>query len=266
MLISVIIAHDSSRKDVNLDSLIWQISRQITDSEVFIESDGSKSSARNSAAHKSSGEILVFLDDDVQLRSNFFEEILAPFQDKAVGIVGGVNLAPPNIQGSQEISAILMSSPLLWLRSVARYTPRGGIRESDEAEIIGCCMAVRKQAFLQAGGFPLDVIPCEENVLISRIQILGWSVIYNPFAIVYHERASFPGGYARKVFGYGLGRGRMMRKHLSSGFPRSLWKPGWRWILFAAGFFIHHLSYLAGMVYGYFINKKYRENDEKNGK
>lgn len=261
MKVSVIIAHDPGRA-VDLDGLKCQILDQL-DCEVLIESDGSKSSARNSAAHKSKGNILVFLDDDVQLRAHFFDEILAPFNDRSVGIVGGVNLAPPGVKGSEQISSVLMSSPFLWFRSVARYTPRGGIRESDEAEIIGCCMAVRKMAFNQAGGFPLDVIPCEENVLIQRVKILGWKVIYSPFAVVYHKRAAFPFGYAGKVFDYGTGRGIMMRRSMSEGFPRSLWKPSWRWLLYAAGFWIHHISYFGGILYGYFVKRKYQERDKK---
>lgn len=266
-MISVIIAHDPERLDVDLDGLKCDILQQLAElgmwrSEVLIGDDGSKSSARNKQSRKAKGEILVFLDDDVQLRRNFFTELLEPFQDPHVGIVGGVNLAFPGIRGREEISAVLMSSPFLWFRSTARYTPRGGIRDSDEAELIGCCLAVRKKAFDQAGGFPLDVIPCEENVLISRIQILGWRVIYNPFAIVYHRRAKFPDGYARKVFGYGMGRGIMMRQHLSLGAPKTFWKPSWKWILYFLGFCIHHISYFSGVLYGYFIKRKHGERDE----
>jgi GT2 family glycosyltransferase len=260
-MISVIIAHDPMRKNVDLDAMKCDILDQI-DAEIFVAEDGSKSSARNKAAEKSKGCILVFLDDDVVLRRNFFQEILIPFNYKDVGVVGGVNLAPPGISGSREISAVLMSSPLLWMRSVARYTPRGNVRESDEAELIGCCLAVRKKAFDEAGGFPEDVIPCEENVLIQRIQSLGWKVIYSPFAVVYHERAPFPGGYFHKIFDYGTGRGIMMRKGGSRGFPRSFWKPSWKWILYFFGFFLHHGSYFLGVFYGYFIKKRYQERDE----
>ena len=109
----------------------------------------------------------------------------------------------------------------------------------------------------------MDVIPCEENVLIQKIQALGWKVIYNPFAVVFHERAAFPFGYAQKVFDYGTGRGIMMRKSLGGGFPRSLWKPSWKWISYVVGFWIHHISYLGGILYGYFIKKRYQERDEK---
>ena len=262
-MISVIIAHQPSRSEIHLKLLENDIHEQLNkleiQGEILIESEGSKSSSRNKAAERAQGEILVFFDDDVKLRRGFFLELLDPFSDPSVGIVGGVNVAFPDAAFREQISAVLMSSPLLWFRSSARYTPRGTIRETDESEIIGCCMAMRKKAFDQAGGFPLDVIPCEENVLINRIQALGWKVIYVPFAIVYHKRAAFPVGYARKLFGYGMGRGIMLRQRFGEK-PRMIWKPRWRWLLYFLGFFIHFGSYISGVIYGYLIKKKHQEN------
>lgn len=262
-MISVIIAHHPERSNVNLGELKKEIKEQLAalnlDGECLVESTGSKSGARNKASHRAQGEFLVFLDDDVRLRRGFFLEILAPFQNPKVGAVGGVNVAMPDATFREQISASMMSSPLLWGRSAARYTPRGGERESDESEIISCCLAVRKKAFDQAGGFPLDVIPCEENVLINRIQWLSWKVIYSPYAIIFHRRAPFPEGYARKLFEYGMGRGIMMRQNLLGGKPRMIWKPSRKWPLYFMGFFIHFGSYFLGVLYGYFIKKKHQE-------
>jgi len=264
-VISVIIAHDPEREDVSLDELSKQINEQLRtlelQGEIMIETTGSKSGARNKASYRAEGEILVFLDDDVKLRRGFFIEILAPFLDPKVGAVGGVNVAMPEADFWEQISSSMMSSPLLWGRSAARYTPRGGMREADESEIISCCLAVRKKAFDQAGGFPLDVIPCEENVLITRIKWLGWKVIYSPYAIVFHRRAAFPDGYASKMFEYGMGRGIMLRQNLSEGKPRMIWKPSRRWPLYFLGFFIHFGFYFLGVLYGYFIKKKHQEEN-----
>lgn len=266
-MISVIIAHSPERLNVDLDGLKCEIYEQLRaldlDGEILVESIGSKSGSRNRASHSAQGEILVFLDDDVKLRRGFFLEILMPFLDPKVGAVGGVNVAMPDSDFWQQISASLMSSPLLWGRSTARYTPRGGLRESDESELISCCLAVRDVAFNQAGGFPLDVIPCEENVLISRIQWLGWKVMYSPYAIVFHRRPSFPDGYASKLFEYGMGRGIMLRQNLSEGKPRMIWKPSRKWPLYFLGFFIHFGFYFLGVLYGYFIKKKHQEKDKK---
>jgi GT2 family glycosyltransferase len=51
----------------------------------------SAGAARNVAIEKASGDILIFLDDDVLLEANFIEEILAPYaQDANIGGVSGV--------------------------------------------------------------------------------------------------------------------------------------------------------------------------------
>lgn len=255
----MIIAHKEQRGEEMLSSLLESIEEEFKRvpviAEVLVESRGSKSESRNLAAAEAEGDILVFLDDDVQLRRGFLQEILAPFIYPGVGIVGGVNVAFPEVSYQEQISASMMSSVLLWGRSASRYTPRGRVRESDEGEIIGCCMAVKAEAFREAGGFPLDIIPCEENVLINRIQELGWIIVYSPYAIVYHKRAEFPWDYGRKLFDYGKGRGMMMRKRFS-GSPKMLWKPSRKWILFLLGAVIHFSMYGAGVLYGYFKRKK----------
>lgn len=264
MIGSIIIAHDSRRSAAMLNRVLCSINSELTDEmlkdfEVFVETEGSISQARNLAAEKAKGEILIFLDDDIQVRSGFFREILEPFKDEKVAIVGGVNVAFSNISFNEEISASLYSSPFIMARSVARYTPRGNIKESDESEIIACAMAVRKTVFAEVGGFPLDIIPCEENVLINRIQAAGWKVVYNPFAVVFHKRPKFPGEYARAIFHYGKGRGMMLRH--GAGAPRMVWQPSKKWIYLGAGVVIHYCSYLAGVVYGYLKEDHWRKDE-----
>lgn len=262
MKISVIIAHDRDRSPEVLNRAILSINHELLamnlygDFELFVEIEGSVSEARNKAAAEAQGEFLVFLDDDIKLRSNFFHEILAPFSDPAVGIVGGVNLNFDEIPFREKISSVLFASPFIMAKSAARYTPRGSVRETDESEIIACVMAVRKTAFVETGGFPLDVIPCEENVLVNNIQAAGWKVIYSPFAVAYHKRPVFPGEYVRKIFFYGKGRGIMLRRDKSKGSPKMFWKLSWRWPIYVAGFFIHYGAYVSGLIYGYFKGKK----------
>ena len=262
MSFSVIIAHDPARSPELLNRALLSINHELLamnvhgESEVFVEIEGSVSEARNKAAAQAQGEFLVFLDDDVILRAHFFQEIIEPFSDPGVGIVGGVNLNFDDVSFREKISSVLFASPFIMAKSAARYTPRGSVRETDESEIIACVMAVRKTAFQEAGGFPLDVIPCEENVLINRIQAAGWKVIYSPFAIVYHKRPAFPGEYARKIFFYGKGRGIMLRHNRLRGSPKMFWKLSWRWPIYVAGFFLHYAAYVSGLIYGYFKGKK----------
>lgn len=267
MKASIIIAHDPDRSPVQLNKALLSINHELcemdalTDFEVIIETEGSLSEAKNTAAQKAQAPILIFLDDDCQIRSGSLRELLYPFEDPAVGVVGGVNVAFSDISFMEHVFSSLFSSPFIMARSVARYTPRGNVRETDESEITSCIMAVRKRAFLAAGGFPLDVIPCEENVLINRIQQLQFKVIYNPFAIAFHKRPRSWSAYCKTIYHYGYGRGLMLRK--GQGSPRMFWKPNRKWFYYMIGASIHYCSYIIGMAHGFIRNNKRKAEKSK---
>lgn len=250
--ISIVIAHDVKRGDIYLNQCLDSI-RKESCTEIIVRTDKNLSEARNNGVLESHGNIILFFDDDVVLREGCIKELLRPFAFEEVGVVGGVNIAFPNIDFKEEIAASLLSSPLAMFRSVSRYTPRGNIRESDEAELLSCNMAVRRKAFFDAGGFPTDIIPCEENVLVNNVHKKGWKIIYNPFAVVYHRRPRIFMEYWRTIFEYGRGRGIMMRK--GEGAPRMLWTPNKRWLYYSIGLLGHYVSYCCGVLIGWIKGK-----------
>lgn len=249
MTISIIIAHDDRRGDALLNRCINSIEHD-QDYEIVVESKGNVSEARNNAIHRSHGDILILVDDDAVFRANCIQELFLPFIDDSVGIVGGVNIAFPEMDYLTTLSASMFSSPFFFGRSVARYTPRGNLRESDEGEIISCVMAIRRTAFDKTKGFPVDCIPCEENLLINEIQSLGYRVLYNPFAIVYHDRPSLFIPYLKKIYRYGYGRGKLMK--MKKGKMRMVWSFNKNWLYYSVMFPLHCLSYLYGVLKGYF--------------
>jgi hypothetical protein len=261
---TAIIAHSKDRPfaKLMLQRCIESIKREGVD-DILVVTEGNKSECRNKGALKEKTKsFILFFDDDTELKRNCVEELLAPFDDEKVGVVGGVNITFPNVEWEEEVGAVLLSSPLLTFRSSARYTPRGDIRESDEGELLSAVMAVRKKAFEKSGGFPLDCIPCEENVLINNISKLGYKIIYNPFAVVYHRRPKFLIQYCKTIFNYGKGRGIMMRT--KGGKMKMIWKPNLMWVAYIVGGVAHYISYISGLVYGLIkANKGNKENDGK---
>lgn len=250
MKASAIIAHQSSRGDEILARCVDSIKREGVE-DIIVVSEGNKSESRNSGAKMANGDILLFFDDDVKLREGCVKELLAPFSDEKTAVVGGVNIAFSNIVFEEQIGASLLASPITMFRSAARYTPRGDVRKSDESEVLSAVMAVRKDVFLKVGGFPANVIPCEENVLVNKIQELGYTIIYNPFAVVYHRRPKIFMEYFRTIFNYGKGRGIMMRNLGKEGRPKMFFKPSKKWIYLAIGVVGHYISYICGVIYGY---------------
>jgi hypothetical protein len=255
---TVIIAHALNRDNV----LIKGITRKVDEYnrlsgqflELCIDSVGNKSECRNSMAKKANGEILIFFDDDVELKDNTIVELLKPFdQYTKVGVVGGVNQAFPSASKMEKLGGALLANSLVTMRSSSRYTAKGDTRDSDEAEVLSCNMAVLKEAFVDAGGFPVDIIPCEENVLVNNIQKLGYRIIYTPFAMVYHRQPKLYSEYAMQIFGYGKGRGIMLRK--GEGGPKMFHRINFDTFRLFVGYLIHVVSYVSGVIWGFLRGK-----------
>jgi cellulose synthase/poly-beta-1,6-N-acetylglucosamine synthase-like glycosyltransferase len=255
--VTIIVPHCPSRED-----LLPRLLRSIKASEgisiqLLVSEEGNLSECRNKLASKATGDILLFFDDDVELRSDTIAELIQPFYSKEfknVGVVGGVNIPFKNAPKSEINADALLTSYVTMFRSRARYTPTGNIRIADESEILTCNMAISREAFEDARGFPEDIIPCEENVLMNRIRRKGYSIIYTPFAVVYHRRPKLFKQYARTIFNYGKGRGMMIRNH--EGNPRLFSGPKFDWLIIVAGVFVHYCSYISGLIYGYFKGKR----------
>lgn len=253
--VSIIIPHSPDRDNIYINEIKdWASVKPWV--EVLVSSEGTKSTCRNELAKVAKGMYLVFLDDDVQPRYDTIYELLMPFsmyRFKNVGVVGGSNQAFPDAERMEKLAAKILANPLATFRSSSRYTPKGDIRLSDEAEVLSCNMAVLKKAFDESGGFPEDIIPCEENVLVNRIQALGYSVVYNPFAMVYHRQPKLYHDYAHKLFDYGRGRGIMMRKN--EGDPVFFPKFTRDTPHLILGYIVHVISYVSGVIWGYIRGK-----------
>src|SRR6185295_11784864 len=109
------------------------------------------------------------------------------FRDPKVKIVGGPNLCPPDAPELEQVFALVLSSPLAFASSRARYASVGAVRESSEKELILCNMLARRDAMLELGGFNEALYPNEENALMDELQKRGDKLIYDPQLIV-HRR------------------------------------------------------------------------------
>jgi len=239
---------------LDLQHCLFSVSRaarfrdQDPDYELLTSDKPNKSLARNDLCQIAKGDILVFLDSDAEASDSWLHELLKPFQDPLVGVVGGCHLMKQTASKREEMADKILAFPLATWKSASRYKVAGKIREVDESELTSCNLAIRKDAFLKAGGFPLDFIPCEENVLMNRIQALGYKMVYNPLAIVFHNRDELFRPHMKKIFFYAEGRGRMIR-HNQGGikfFPR----PSSEFLLFGAGLIAHYTAYVSGLIWG----------------
>jgi len=153
-------------------------------------------SGRHRGAMESDGEILVFLDDDIEATAGYLHAILDAFQDPTVQLVGGPNL--PNYE----------SEPPAWVESFWSTTPYGGRMcgflslldlggnaiEIHPNYIWGLNFAIRRRALFDLGGFHPDCIPDAlqhfqgdgETGLTMKASAQGYKAVFTPGAAVHH--------------------------------------------------------------------------------
>lgn len=151
--------------------------------------------ARNAGISKSSGEIIVFLDDDVILSQNFLSNISKEFDKHAqTAIVGGRILpgweqAPPPWIKDFESRGVC---------AALSYLDYGKKRRALRSEyLFGCSMAVRRSVIKRIGGSDPDTFPSSqrhlqgsgENSMIKRARDVGLDVVYLPRAVITHRVA-----------------------------------------------------------------------------
>jgi len=143
--------------------------------------------ARNCGIRAASGDIVVFLDDDVEVHENWLDELLAPFSDLSVAVVGGKVLP----FGMQEFPDWLPRE-FGFLASV--FDPTNTVCEIDK--VMGANFAVRRSVFEKIGLFDVSLgrkgkklLGGEEVELFFRIRNAGHRIVYTPYSVVWHKIA-----------------------------------------------------------------------------
>ena len=160
------------------------------------------SSARNTGLEAATGEIVVYLDDDAYPDPHWLTYLAATFNTTEHAAVGGPNLAPP---GDGDIAECVVNAP---------GGPVHVLLSDTEAEHIpGCNMAFRKSCLQTIGGFDATFRVAGDDVDVCwRIQQRGWTIGFNPAAVVWHHRRNSIRAYWRQQQGYGKAEALLERK------------------------------------------------------
>lgn len=150
------------------------------------------SAINNYAVNKSSGDLLCFLNNDVEVISSLWlREMAAQAILNDVGAVGAKLLYPD--ERLQHGGVILgvggVAGHRFHLLSRDDIGPHGlAVLSADIAAITAACLVVRKSVFYEVGGFD------EENLTVAfndidlciKISQRGYRNIFNPNALLYH--------------------------------------------------------------------------------
>jgi GT2 family glycosyltransferase len=155
------------------------------------------SAINNAAAREARGEVLLFLNNDVEvLHPEWLEELVAQATRPGVGAVGAQLFFP---DGTLQHAGVVVGTtgfaghPFWRMRGDTAWTalgdpgwPRGWLA------VTGACLAVRRGLFETVGGFDERFIVCGSDVdLCLRLGAAGHRTVFTPHSrLVHHESAS----------------------------------------------------------------------------
>jgi len=174
--------------------------------EAVIVRGTTPSRQRNEAVKATSGDYILFLDDDCQVPTDIVDTYMSVFErNPTVGAVGG---PAEFLAGSyfQDLASLVLGEPWVLGKSASRYRSWGRPRFSDERELILCNLCVRRAAFEAAGGFDERLYPNEENEFLERFRLSGWRLVHQPDALVKRPQSESILEFLLKIVGYGSGR------------------------------------------------------------
>ena len=155
--------------------------------------------ARNIGVREAQGEIILFTDSDCVPFNNWIEEMVEPFKNKEVVAV----------KGAYKTRQKSMTARFAQLEFEERFEM---LKKAESIDMVDTYAAgFRKDIFLLMGGFDpyFPVANNEDTELSYRMSKLGYKMVFNPDAIVYHlnhpstirrySRLKFWRGYWRTV-------------------------------------------------------------------
>jgi len=180
-----IIVVDSYSKDKTLE-----IAKKYGCKLIYCDAKG-PGFARNIGSNKSRGEILVFIDADTSIESNFLTKVSETLKNRKVACCAPeVKIVDGNI-----VYDILLK--LLWMAAnflIILGRPGFG----------GVCVAVRKVSFAKIGGFSTEMIEGEDLDMVYRISKIGEVKVINSWCFT-SKRRTEKFGSTRMILFYMFG-------------------------------------------------------------
>jgi len=162
--------------------------------------------SRNLATKEAKGEILAFLDSDCMAHSLWLRELVPSFVDEANGAVGG------------KVDSWFGKKTLDRYEKVFSSLNMGDRSRSTKEEgkffyIPACNLLVKKEVFLNLGGFNVEMDVGEDVDFCWRLKDRGLEIEYRPAGIVYHRHRNRIGEFFQRRFQYGTSEPFLQKKH-----------------------------------------------------
>jgi glycosyltransferase involved in cell wall biosynthesis len=188
----------------------------VPDARVALVPGARVGSARNVLIRQATGDVLLFLDDDIVAHPRLLrrlDNLAADHPD--VAVFGGPNLTPPGSSLFQIVQGGVLAS-MVGAGPVRRRYGSHPPGPAHERYFTLCNLAVRREAMVE---FPLELTGGEENAVLIELERRGDAMLYDPRLMVFHERRARLRPFGRQMYKYGYGRGEVISRDAAGASP-----------------------------------------------
>jgi GT2 family glycosyltransferase len=158
------------------------------------------SAYNNLGARHAHGDLLLFLNDDVEVIDPCWLDELVQWAERSdIGAVGAKLLYPDgSIQHAGIVVGMEGHGSHAFMGAREGYTgPFGSVEwYRDVSAVTGACLMMRRSVFDQVGGFDERLwLVFNDIELGARVLAHGYRVVYNPFARLIHYEGKSRGRY-----------------------------------------------------------------------
>jgi len=161
---------------------------------------------RNVAARHAKNEILAFIDSDCEADPDWLLDLTPTFREETVAAVGGMIdsfYAENQLDQYEKVQSSLMISS--WYKRSS---------ELDRFFYVPSCnFLIRKNCFIELGGFKNDLHVGEDVDLCWRLQNSGLQVDYRPVGTIFHKHRNRLKAFCRRRFEYGTSEPQLQKLH-----------------------------------------------------
>jgi GT2 family glycosyltransferase len=157
------------------------------------------SAINNAAARQSGGDVLVFVNNDVEvIEPEWLTELVAQASRPEIGAVGAKLLYA---DGRLQHAGLILGIGGVAGHAFKRF-PRDTLGANGRAVMIqavsavtAACMAVRREVFDEVGGFDAQALAVAFNDVdfCLRVMRAGYRNVYTPYALLYHHESASRG-------------------------------------------------------------------------
>lgn len=159
----------------------------------------------NIGGYKASGDYIIFLNADTVVTTGWIMPIARLLRKKEVGIVGNMQIKHSGVwKDTIDSAGSQWSWETMSFEHVGRHiyngqriprpfsldnAPRDLFEVGEREMVTGCCIAMRKEVFLELGGFNPNyrIGYWEDSEICMAAKEKGYKIMYTPHSKIYHK-------------------------------------------------------------------------------